>query len=127
MFKDVDALREQLRVYGLERLEDKIVQLAKPAIKLIPYRVDDNAVLIGASKLGGNPDLPPDFQWKYHGDKPLTFIGQFKLSEIASYDKNKELPETGMLYFFYEADEVPIKASASQLLYIEDDPLQLVR
>lgn len=40
-------------------------------------------------------------------DMPLTFIAQIRLSDVAPYDTEKVLPETGMLYFFYDTDYQP--------------------
>src|SRR5215510_11398881 len=117
MFKRIDELREQIKAFGLERHEEKIVSLAKPAIRMLPKRVEDDEIPIGASKLGGNPDLPEDFEWKTYQGKPLTFIGQFKFSELAPYDRDKELPAEGMLYFFFEADEMDDNLGAWDVFY----------
>jgi len=63
------------------------------------------------TKIGGKPDLPPDFEWYYYegtdyndvkANRPLSFIAQVNCEEIRKYDKDNLLPEKGMLYFFYE-------------------------
>lgn len=63
------------------------------------------------TKIGGKPDLPPDFEWSYYEgedfngvieNRPLSFIAQINCAEIKPYDKDDLLPNTGMLYFFYE-------------------------
>lgn len=66
----------------------------------------------GASKFGGNPDLPEGFQWKYfttgtfddeeERPRPLAFLAQINCAEVSAYDREGLLPEKGMLYFFYE-------------------------
>jgi uncharacterized protein YwqG len=128
MFKSLDELREQIKAFGLKRHEEKLVALAKPAIRMLPKLVEEDEIPIGASKLGGNPDLPADFEWKYYEGKPLTFIGQFKLSEIAPYDRDKELPAEGMLYIFFEADRVPFRKRDSwEVYYIEDETTKFIR
>jgi uncharacterized protein YwqG len=130
MFKNIEELREKIKVFGLEKHEDKIdkiVALAKPAIRMLPKRVEDDEIPIGASKLGGNPDLSEDFEWKYYQGKPLTFIGQFKLSELEPYDRDKELPAEGILYFFYDADEMDDNLGAWFVFYTEDEQSFLVR
>ena len=87
---------------------------------------------VGRSKIGGKPDLPLDFQWyyfrgksyeetiaslppgahkyinredaRYNADLPLSFLAQINCEEIREFDKDKLLPSTGMLYFFYEIE-----------------------
>lgn len=91
----------------------------------------DETLPLGVSKMGGLPDLPANFVWPYYGDKPLTFIGQFRLSELAPHDTSGLLPKTGRLYFFYEADEAGLfevpDRNVWRLAYIEDEAAPLVR
>ena len=67
---------------------------------------------VGCSKIGGMPDLPENIRWPYFtgtdfdgltASRPLAFLAQFNLSELAPYDGDCRLPKSGMLYFFYEA------------------------
>lgn len=110
------------------------LDLLKPMLKSsIRVSYDENyggECPVGSSKIGGKPDLPPDFQWYYYRGKsyeetiaslpsgvheyvnreniqynsalPLSFIAQINCDEIHEYDKDKLLPSKGMLYFFYE-------------------------
>ena len=64
-----------------------------------------------ASKIGGKPDVPKDFKWPvYEGkdfedirkERPLSFIIQINLKDVAPYDKEELLPKQGILSFFYE-------------------------
>ena len=110
MFRSIGHLIQQIHEYKLEAFEDQIVSLAKPSVLMTRTKVNEDDIPIGASKLGGNPDLPKDFKWPHWKDKPLTFIAQFKLSEVAKAYTNQDddpytLPDKGMLYFFYDADE----------------------
>lgn len=59
---------------------------------------------IGCSRFGGKPDVPVDFSWPVYKDKPLTFMLQLSCAEMASLDINHELPNTGLLSFFYALD-----------------------
>jgi uncharacterized protein YwqG len=131
MFTELDALREQIRSLGLNRLEEKILSLVKPCIYMTRRAVDANSIPVGASKLGGLPDLPPDFQWPYYGEKPLTFIGQFRFSEFSHLDPNGTLPQRGILYYFIETDEMIFgsydQRSAWRMFYVEDENKSLVR
>lgn len=65
------------------------------------------------TRFGGQPDVPPDFVWPtfrgegYDGvvkDRPLTFLAQFNCADLAKYDTEHQLPDHGLLSFFYETD-----------------------
>lgn len=65
------------------------------------------------SKIGGAPSVPKAFQWpyfeskSYKGDianRPLSFLAQINLEEVAELDKENLLPKSGMLSFFYEME-----------------------
>lgn len=59
------------------------------------------------SFFGGKPLLPSNFQWPRYADnrsKPLSFLGQFDLEKVSSFDKEELLPKTGILSFFYDLD-----------------------
>ncbi len=131
MFEDVETLREQIRSFGLNRLEEKIIQLAQPCIYMTREAVDDDKLPVGASKLGGLPDLPANMQWPYYNSVPLTFIGQFKFSEIAKCDLDGILPHQGILYYFIETDDMIFgmyeQRSAWRVLYVEDENVPLIR
>ena len=54
-----------------------------------------------ASKIGGKPDVPKDFE-DIRKERPLSFIIQINLKDVAPYDKEELLPKQGILSFFYE-------------------------
>src|SRR5262249_8470183 len=67
---------------------------------------NDENIEIGASKMGGCPDLPADINWpSWH--EPMAFIGQFNLAAVSPYDREALLPSQGLLSFFYETDGEP--------------------
>ena len=87
------------------------------------------------TKVGGNPDLPKDFEWYYnckeYGGHPLSFVAQFDLSELKDYDADQMLPESGMLYFFYdfEADAIgcyPEDRESARVFYYDGAKENLV-
>jgi len=93
---------------GLKRIEDELIQNLKSSIKVNVSMVSENDLEIGRSKLGGSPDVPENFEWPVNKNgTPLAFLAQFNLEEVSSYDIEKRLPPSGMLYFFYEAEEQP--------------------
>lgn len=98
----VDEIRRALRDAGLERLANQVEQLVLPAIRIDAQPVNEDELPVGASKLGGRPDLPPGVAWPERDGQPLGFLAQFNLAEVAPYDVEHALPPTGMLYFFYD-------------------------
>ncbi len=104
--------------------------LARPGIdfRLLP---DAPPVPVGGTKIGGCPDLPPDFVWPHYrvpegdGTRPLAFMAQVNLAEAALHDPRHELPPTGMLLFFYDMESFcwgfnPADAGSACVLYVED-------
>lgn len=78
----------------------------------------------GSSKLFGDPHVWDGFEWPYieeNGERyDLTFLCQINCAEVFPFDKEGLLPETGMLYFFYDLDtmpEAPDEKSAQVLWY----------
>lgn len=88
---------------GLAHLKKDIKHLARPSIRLTATQVDEATLQPGVSKLGGLPDLPEGVTWPEKQGQPQSFIAQIRLTEVQPYDKDKILPETGMLWFFYDA------------------------
>lgn len=52
-------LRRPLRERGLERVADALLRRAAPAIRIIERATVEEKIPVGASKLGGRPDLAP--------------------------------------------------------------------
>ena len=80
---------------------------ARNAVLLRPQVREEDGIPLGASKLGGDPDLPAELPWprREGSDLPLSFLGQLNLAEVHPWDQAGELPERGMLYFFYDCSE----------------------
>ena len=83
---------------------------------------------VGASKLFGSPDVFEDFEWPTieveEEEYDLAFIGQINLKDVAKYDTEGLLPKKGMLYFFYDLDEMPFEPSdlkACKVIYHDSD------
>lgn len=61
---DVPALRSSLLDAGLPAdATTRIVQSARPALMLAATPADENAIPLGATKIGGRPDLPAHLPW----------------------------------------------------------------
>lgn len=86
------------------------------------------------SKIGGKPWLPCGFVWPYYEEKsydqitanrPLAFLAQIDLSEIAPFDGDSVLPKSGVLSFFYEMETQfwgfdPKDKGSAKVFYFED-------
>ena len=90
---------------GLARLIKDIDALAKSSIRLTTTAVDEASLDVGVSKLGGVPDVPPDFVWPEWKGLPQSFIAQIRLEDAHPFDVDGVLPEQGMLWFFYDAQQ----------------------
>jgi uncharacterized protein YwqG len=90
---------------GLSRLVKDIDLLARPSIRLSTTPVEESSVPLGASKLGGCPDLPAGIAWPEWQGLPQSFIAQIRLNDVRQHDLEKVLPQSGILWFFYDAQQ----------------------
>ncbi len=52
------------------------------------------------------PDLPKDVGWfKEENGRSLSFIAQINCSELQNYKASSNLPQKGIIYFFYSAEQ----------------------
>ncbi len=81
---------------------EEVKKLLRPYIRVYTKKNDNDTLDIGKSKIGGLPDLPKGIDWPYseEDNQHMHFIAQFKLDEVAEYDKEHLLPKTGYLFFF---------------------------
>ncbi|MBQ3760524.1 MAG: DUF1963 domain-containing protein [Clostridia bacterium] len=130
--KDVE---ETLASFGLSEYREEISKLAKGSIHIALMPESDENIPIGASKMGGMPDLPFGTNWLRHefDSTPLSFICQIDFAEVKPYDKENKLPDHGMLYFFYDCSEktywgcAPNDSSDWTVFYFDGDTSQLAR
>ncbi len=117
---------------GLERLTKDIDLLSRSSIRLYASPVDESALQVGESKLGGVPDLPAGVSWPEWKGLPQSFIAQIRLDEARPYDVNHLLPPRGMLWFFYDAQQEtfgddPADRGGWRIFFKDGDPGQLQR
>jgi hypothetical protein len=106
------AALAQIRAAKLPATERAAWERAlRPAIRIYTRRVADDALPIGASHLGGEPDLPDGSSWPHADGFPMSFVAQLRLDEVAPFDRERELPDAGLLSFFV-FDTCPLKAKA---------------
>jgi uncharacterized protein YwqG len=87
---------------SLKRVAPAIAREALPCVRLFTNRVSDSAIKIGASKLGGLPDLPDASEWPCRNGAPLSFIAQINVTALPKFDGLEELPPNTLLSFFYD-------------------------
>ena len=88
----------------LKKTMSEILASLKKNEIIISTEFNTDSEIVNKSKIGGKPYLPKDFIWPYYQEFPLSFLAQINLEEVNSLDKDRLLPSTGMLYFFYELE-----------------------
>lgn len=111
-------------------LKAEIAALAKNEI-VMKTDASVESLAPNKSKLGGKPWLPQDFVWPTFTSKddditrPLSFLCQINLEDVAPFDWDRLLPATGILYFFYEFEAStwgfdPRDKGSARVFYFED-------
>jgi uncharacterized protein YwqG len=90
---------------AFERLPDRVKRCVRPSLRIrtIPTPVD--ALKLAQSRIGGLPDLPPEFKWPRYDGLALSFIAQLDLAELALQPSVLPLPRQGSLVFFYDSEQ----------------------
>jgi uncharacterized protein YwqG len=124
------TLREEIEGTALARLADDLERLMVVSIRLKATAAAEKELQVGRSKLGGTPDLPEGTAWPECNGVPMALLAQFRLWEVASFDAEECLPNSGMLYFFYEAKDPkwgfdPKDREHWRVVYYDGDPATL--
>ncbi|WP_240491457.1 YwqG family protein [Pirellula sp. SH-Sr6A] len=87
---------------------------------------------IGASRIGGVPDVPPDFSWPRYKGSPLSYIAQLQLEEVPFGMIDLPLPPRGSLLFFYDSEQRtwgfdPQDRGSALVFFTELPPDKLIR
>ena len=101
---NIDATLEQ---FNLLHKKAALLKIAASSIGITKEKMDEKDIQLGSSKFGGMPDLPTNLSFPKYENGYLSFLAQINLSEAKSYDKENLLPETGILYFFYDIVNQP--------------------
>ncbi len=126
----MNNLGQRLREHGLSRVVDMILSHAKESIHLTARTVDEAILDVGASKLGGLPDLPLEVTWPEADNGPLPFVAQIKIIDVAPLDAEHLLPSSGLLSFFYGNDWDEKSGTVYtywKVIYVDDDLSRLTR
>lgn len=102
---DKTAVQAAFVAAGLSQRVRDIDALTRPSIRLFTTHADESSLPVGISKLGGLPDLPAGIVWPESNGLPQSFLAQIHLDDLHSYDVQRVLPQHGMLWFFYDAQQ----------------------
>ncbi len=104
------GLEDNLRGAGLGAHQETIRAFWWPGIELAAQRT--STLVVGQSRLGGQPDCPPAFEWPSYQATPMAFLAQIDLTDAAPYAV-PGLPARGWLLIFIalEAQGWPLAMS----------------
>ncbi|RCX23716.1 uncharacterized protein YwqG [Fontibacillus phaseoli] len=115
-------LEEMIREQHFEHALDYLKETVRQGIRLSKNGMEDYRDT-GHSRIGGDPDLPPNVEWPSASDgTAMTFLAQLRLSELTPHDESALLPAGGMLYFFVGVDE-PAYHIEHKVLYFHEEQL----
>ncbi|WP_379163638.1 DUF1963 domain-containing protein [Paenibacillus sp. sgz5001063] len=97
-------IRSMLEEAGLGNYWGTLEKHIRPGFYMAPTMVDEDAIQLGTSKIGGHPDVPSTFQWPSWKHHPMSFVAQINLAEFPMNEIDSEYPASGILYFFYVYD-----------------------
>jgi uncharacterized protein YwqG len=111
-----ESVAEAVADLGLDEHVRAFLSALVPGIRL---RVIPRGSARGvASRLGGLPDLPSAAAWPRGRRGSLTFLGQIRLDDLVGLPAARDLPQRGLLSFFWDELEVDdADGSASRVLY----------
>lgn len=92
-----NRILSEIKSIGFNEVE-KVIELIKPTVLLDSTTKQPIA---GASKFGGQPDLPKNYVWPKFNDAPMAFLCQISLSELKNFDSGLSFQKTGLLSIFH--------------------------
>lgn len=75
--------------------------LIRDTIAITTRKAKKSDAALGASRLGGSPDLPEGAGWPVKENGGVAFVGQLRLEDLAPLDVHQRLPKQGLLSFFH--------------------------
>lgn len=95
------SINELLNEHGLSEYAAQILPHTRPTLYLTLGEAGEG---LGCTRIGGSPDLPPDFAWPLDEDgDPYTFALQVNLADIPAFESNP-FPSAGLLSVFANLD-----------------------
>jgi len=97
------AILQRIDEHGLAARRDVLAAMLRPAVALKTRPVTDDDLAVGATRVGGEPDLPHDLAWPVGEEGPLLFVLQVRLRQVEPFDLEGLLPADGLLSVFADA------------------------
>lgn len=85
------------------RLGD-VDDIYSPGLSFVARRQPGTRFALGATRIGGLPDLGHGAEWPRHQGLPMAFLAQFNLADIKRESPRNRLPPFGLLSFFRAVD-----------------------
>lgn len=116
----------------------ELLEILFPSIRINAERCSISELPLGASRMGGVPDMPESMPWPVwnipedstyrlnsslsQGSVPLDLIAQINLRDLTGFIGAEDLPDRGWLYFFYATESQvwgfdPKDKGSSRVLY----------
>lgn len=103
----MQVIDQLLKEYNLIHKKEDLMKIAALSIGIVKELTNEVDIPIGQSKFGGLPDLPSHFSFPTYHNGYLSFLAQLNLLEAKLFDGENLLPNTGILYFFYDVVNQP--------------------
>jgi uncharacterized protein YwqG len=103
--KKLDRIRKALAKAGHAKFAERVLALARPGVSIATRRAPGAKLSPGTSRIGGAPDLPPGSEWPTWNRRPLAFLAQINLADVAGFPCCEVLPAEGLLQFFYDREQ----------------------
>ncbi|MCU0654733.1 MAG: YwqG family protein [Polyangiaceae bacterium] len=150
---DAEQFASELEHFGLEKYIKPMMALRRPSIRLVVdaeqyvdeedtgwlfEEVEEDETPVGATKIGGLPDLPAGTSWPEIEGMALSFLAQIRLADLRGLPGAEDLPESGLLVFFHDEDgRTAVDAEGkwcaarhrggTKVVHFEGDPATFVR
>lgn len=111
-----EDLETRIEQYDLHPVKDYAL---KNMVAVLTFALGEAAPEPHASRVGGEPHLPPSIEWPTMNGQPMIFVAQINLAEATPHDPYGLLPTDGMLYFFFGNDE-PSTHMPHRVFLVED-------
>jgi uncharacterized protein YwqG len=98
---DAQALSRAIHEVGLGRHEESVLASARWSLRITLSRHAGEHE-VGATRFGGRPDLPEGTRAPQYQGRPIAFVAQIRLADLAESPVAADLPSAGLLSFWYE-------------------------